>query len=40
MPSALAWTKNPKFGAGGSLNMANTVYDHKLTEYQKNYKFE
>ena len=32
---ALAWTKNPKFCVGGSLTMANTVYDHKLKEYNK-----
>ena len=31
----LAWTKNPKFGVSGSLNMASTAYDHKLTEYPK-----
>ena len=33
---AVAWTKNSKFGVGGSLNMANTEYDHKITEYPKN----
>ena len=32
---ALAWTKNPKFCVGGSLTMANTVYDHKLKENNK-----
>ena len=31
----LAWTKNPKFGVGGSHNMANSVNDHKLTVYPK-----
>ena len=31
--SSLAWTKIPKFGVGGSLNMKNTAYDHKVKEY-------
>ena len=31
----LAWTKIPKFGVGGSLNIANTAYDLSLTEYPK-----
>ena len=34
---ALAMTKNQIFEVGWSLNLAKTVYDHKLTEYpQKN----
>ena len=38
-PWPFAWTKNPKFGVGESLSMANTVYDPKLTEYKKNSLF-
>ena len=30
----LAWTKILKFGVGGSFNMANIAYDHKLEEYK------
>ena len=29
----IAWNKLPRFEVGGSRNMANTAYDHKLTEY-------